>query len=91
MESELLHTECTGLSIIKESKRAQVLNLVKQILPTPGMVKGYTTLTTHYIDVGNVPPVKHAHWHMSPMMLETARIEVERLSGAGVIEPSVSE
>jgi len=78
---------CCGLSELtpeQKNKLSEFFNTIPKSSENPGV-----TLTEHHIDVGQSALVKQHCYLVSPKVQE-ARDKVDKMLGAGIIEPSFS-
>ncbi|XP_029679749.1 uncharacterized protein K02A2.6-like [Formica exsecta] len=84
-------TVCSGFSDLTPSQTERLENFLKSRIPETVINPGVTSLTEHEIDVGTNRPIKQRCYLVSPKVQEAIHNEVDKMLGAGIIEPSYSE
>ena len=82
---------CCGLPELTPTESERLAAFLKDRIPAPVASPGVTSLTEHFIDVGQHRPIKQRCYVVSPKVQEAIREEVDKMLGAGIIEPSFSE
>ena len=78
---------CCWLSELTLSQAEQLKKFLKEKLPEPVESSGVTSLTEHFIDVGQHRPIKQRCYLVSPKVQKAICAEVDKMLGAGIIEP----
>ena len=85
--TEPLQVASIGLGDVTEGQRAQMLELVTQILGKEDPPLGCTSWMAHRIDVGGARPVKQRYYPVSKKLEEEMHRQVHEMLENGVIEP----